>query len=140
ENPFGENGAPTGASTTNSTMYLAPTVATGMPTFRDTRPQDFATFTLRVFQTVPNPTIAFSVNQVAVAVVAHEPNVVPSGDGGFVFETTADGKPKPPFSTAGAQVPTQLVFTTQPASTLRGADIPPAVVVAVQDLFGNTVT
>jgi hypothetical protein len=140
ENPFGENGAPTDASVSNSTFYLAPTVASGTPGFRDNRPQDFATYTLRVFQVAPNPAITFNANQVSVAVVAHEPNVVPASGGGFVFETTPEGKPKPSFSTAGAQVPTQIVFTTQPTSTVSGAQISPAIVVAVRDVFGNTVT
>jgi hypothetical protein len=139
ENPFGENGAPTDSAVSNSTFYLAPAVAPGAPSFRDNRPQDFATYTLRVFQTVPNPATVFSADQVSVAVVAHEPNVVPNGNGGFVFELTPSGTPKKPAATAGAQVPAQLAFTTPPTSTLSGAPISPAIVVAVRDVFGNTV-
>jgi hypothetical protein len=36
-------------------------------------------------------------------------------------------------------VPALLAFTTQPTSTLRGAVISPAIVVAVRDVFGNIV-
>src|SRR5258708_23644579 len=46
ENPFGENCAPTDASVSNSTFYLAPTFASNTTGFRYTRPQDSASSTL----------------------------------------------------------------------------------------------
>lgn len=49
------------------------------------------------------------------------------------------GATSTPFAvTPGAA--TKLAFTVQPAPTTAGATITPAVAVAVQDLFGNTVT
>jgi alpha-tubulin suppressor-like RCC1 family protein len=44
------------------------------------------------------------------------------------------------FTASAAGVPNKLAFTVEPTSTMSGAAINPAVVVAVQDVQGNTLT
>ena len=146
ENPFGENGAPgdqvLDPAVSNSTFYLAPPVASS-PSFRGGRPQDSGIYTLRVFQTLPNPGATgptFSPNQVTVAVIAHEPDVVDLGGGNFGFAFTPAGRPIRKASASGAAIPTRLALLGQPTSTRAGQAMTPAVQVAILDGFGNTVT
>ena len=91
ENPFGENAAPA-AEVSNSTLYLAPTV-NAVPSFHAVRTDDMGTYSLRVFQTVPNgpTTPVFIADHVTVGLVPHEPDVIPLPGGGFGFELTPGG-------------------------------------------------
>jgi hypothetical protein len=113
--------------------------------FRGGRPRDEVTYTLRVFQILPacvgpdtpaclTPAETFGAdrlkNELSVTVASQRPNVNEDG----VFDP-AGGE----TASAGAQVPTQLAFATQPSDTTAGQTIP-AVQVAVLDVFGELVT
>jgi hypothetical protein len=143
--PAGFNPAARSQALPRFTSAGAPVVQVLPSDFRDDRPDDQVVYTLRVFQVKPacvgpdtpdclTPEETFGAdelkNELSVTVASQRPSVNEDG----VFDP-AGGE----TTSAGAQVPTHLVFTVQPADTPEGQTLP-AVQVAVRDVFGATVT
>ena len=139
QTPFSQTSDPRDPAISNSTFYIAPP-GTPAPSFRADRPLHRVDYRLRAYQikraNEPGfvPLFVNGQPQVAVTVTSDTPEVV-IRNGQAVFDPAG-----PTSSSGGAAIPVKLGFAVQPTATAAGQLIYPAVQVAVQDGFGNTIT
>ena len=141
QTPFSQTSDPRDPAVSNSTFYIAPP-GTSSPSYRAARRVDKVNYVLRVFQmkATGDPLLAPFIPPndeapVGLTIISDTPEVIALPGGGFGFDPVGGST-----GSGGAAVPVKLGFVVQPTSTALGMRVTPAVQVAIQDGFGNTVT